>query len=439
VAVHAERAAATPEPGRGQAERDALERDALDRAALDRELAERIDETERMRELARSMADARDTEELLQILVRSAAEQCVAAASAVTRVQDGKAEIIAADGEVRAFCGASFPVAGTLTARAIDERMTVMHDDYVNRADRVVRSNLTPTPMGEDFKVGAIVITPLVTQGDVMGVLSVMRHAGDPPFTPREQRRLEVLADYASIALKKSRLFEAAEAANQAKSTFLATMSHELRTPLTALTGYGELLADEIVGPLTPLQHDTVERMRAVTHHLTVMIDEILTFSSIEAGRETVTSSSVLPSAVLRSVSAVVEPLARKKAVEFEVSADESIAPITSDPDKLRQILVNLAGNAIKFTDTGFVRLSVSELEGAVRFTVTDSGIGISKSDLARLFQPFTQVDAGLTRRHGGTGLGLYISNRLAALLGGHIEVHSEPGKGSTFVLIVPR
>jgi signal transduction histidine kinase len=411
---------------------------ALDRGTLERELADRIDESERLRDLARAMADAGNTYELLQVLVQSAAEYCDADAATVTRVYDGVAEVVAASERALAFRGLSFPIGDSLTARAIREHATITHEDYHERIEQL-DGRETFRAANPHFTVGPIVITPLLMQGEVMGTLCVMRAAGAKPFGVRDERRLEVLADYASIALKKSRLFEAAQAANQAKSTFLATMSHELRTPLTALTGYGELLADEIVGPLNALQKDTVARMRTVTQHLTVMIDEILTYSSIEGGHEKVVERSVSLTSVVQSAATVIEPLARKKSLMFKVDIDDGIAPINTDSDKLCQILVNLAGNAIKFTDTGSVRLHVIDEGNAVRFSVADTGIGISVQDLARLFQPFTQIDPSLTRRHGGTGLGLYISSRLAALLQGRIEVQSAPGQGSVFSLVLPR
>jgi len=138
------------------------------------------------------------------------------------------------------------------------------------------------------------------------------------------------------------------------------------------------------------------------------------------------------------ATAAVVEPLARQKEIAFEAAAPSPAPALVTDVDKVRQILVNLAGNAVKFTDRGSVRLGVENGQGTVRFTVRDTGIGIAPEDRARLFQPFSQVDAGLTRRHGGTGLGLYISQRLARLLGGRIDVESTPGRGSTFTLTLP-
>lgn len=416
-----------------------------DQGALERELQERISEGEQLRDLARAMADSPDTQSLLQVIIERASVQCRATAATVARITDGTAEIVEASGEAAPYRGVTFPIAASLTETVVRDRVTISREHYDSERMPVV--SVPPTATGhveEDaetpsFVVGPIILTPLLAQGEVLGVLAVMRPAGAPPFDMRNRHCLEMIADYASVALKKSRLIEAAQAANQAKSTFLATMSHELRTPLTALTGYGELLADEIVGPLTPLQRDTIERMRAVTHHLTVMIDEILTFSSIEAGRERVVRATVSPAEVLRAAAAVIEPLAHKKHVALILEADDGVPPLHSDADKLRQILVNLAGNAIKFTDAGFVRLSVNGGSREVCFMVADSGIGIAADDLGRLFQPFTQVDASLTRRHGGTGLGLYISGRLASLLDGRIDVRSTLGVGSTFTLHVPR
>ncbi|HXC26002.1 MAG TPA: HAMP domain-containing sensor histidine kinase [Gemmatimonadaceae bacterium] len=244
--------------------------------------------------------------------------------------------------------------------------------------------------------------------------------------------------DDAPVAPQDAREAEAA-AAIQARNTFLTIVSHELRTPLTALTGYGELLSDGILGPLTPLQHDTIERMRAVTQQLSVMIDGMLTFSNIEAGHERVVITQVSPSHVLRSAAAILEPLVRKKAVELVVRADDTLLPIPSDEEKIRQILVHLGGNAVKFTVAGRVCLSVEGRGDEVVFVVEDTGCGIADGDWGRLFRPFTQLDAGLTKRHGGSGLGLYISSRLAGLLGGRIDVASTVGVGSVFTLRLPR
>ena len=267
---------------------------------------------------------------------------------------------------------------------------------------------------------------------------SVSRTNDLPPFDARDGERLAVIADHASLALWKARLFEEAQGANEAKSKFLATISHELRTPLTALTGYSELLADDILGPLSKPQHEVIERMRGVTAQLTTMIDEILTYASLDAGSERVRMSVVDPAAALNAVATIIAPLAQQKGLEFHAMAVDELPAIHTDPEKLRQVLVNLAGNAVKFTDRGSVFVTAVPAGRELRFQVRDTGMGITQEDQVRLFHPFTQLDAGLTRRHGGTGLGLYISRRLAELLGGRIELESVPGNGSTFTLVLP-
>jgi signal transduction histidine kinase len=279
---------------------------------------------------------------------------------------------------------------------------------------------------------------PLVAHERILGILAVVRREGAPLFDERDEQRLEAIGDHAALALWKSHLLEEAQGASQAKSNFLATISHELRTPLTALTGYGELLADEILGPMPKPQHEVIDRMRSVTHHLSAMIDEILTFSSLEAGREAARIGDIEAGELVRAAAAVVEPLARQKGIEFVLDLPPAPLPMLTDGDKIRQILVNLAGNAVKFTEMGSVTVTLQRRGDDVDFAVRDTGIGISTEDRSRLFQPFTQLDSSLTRRHGGTGLGLYISIRLARLLSGRIDVESEPNVGSTFTLVVP-
>jgi signal transduction histidine kinase len=181
-----------------------------------------------------------------------------------------------------------------------------------------------------------------------------------------------------------------------------------------------------------------LERMRSVTQHLASVIEEVLAFSSLDEGRETVRPTDFLAADLVRAAAAVVEPLARQKHLAFRCAVPAEPIRMTSDIDKIRQILVNLAGNAIKFTDEGEVALELSRGNGEVCLRVRDTGIGIARPDIDRLFKPFAQLDTGLTRRHGGTGLGLYISRSLAELLGGRIEVASEPGKGSSFTLVLP-
>ena len=405
-------------------------REVSERITQERELADRSAEADALRRLARAVAEEHDFDALLRLLSEDALTQCSADGSAVVQVHADDAEVVAAYGNSSVLRGSRFPLAGSLTERAIRHRTIVSEQDY---------STAYPAlqALTDAVATGPVLITPLIAHNHVLGVLTVSRRAGRPNFSARDRERLQAIADHASLGLWKLRLLDDAQAASQAKSDFMATMSHELRTPLTALTGYGELLAEQIVGPLTVQQADVVERMRSVTHHLAVVIDEILTFSNLEAGRESIRPGPVDLSTLVASVMAVVEPLARGKgiALPFEVPAG---LHLFTDPDKVRQILVNLVGNAIKFTDAGHVRLDVSASGDGVMFRIEDTGIGIRAVDRSRLFQPFTQLESGLTRRHGGTGLGLFISRRLAALLGGEVTVESEVNKGSVFTLTLP-
>ena len=289
-----------------------------------------------------------------------------------------------------------------------------------------------------ELRIGPMLLAPLIAHDTLLGGIAVTRDEAMPAFTQEEREYLRVIADHAALALWKADLLEQAQAANQAKARFLATISHELRTPLTALTGYEELLADRVLGPLTDAQSEMLERMRSVTQHLTGMIEEVLAYSSLEAGREVVRPSEFLAADLLRSAAAIIKPSARHKQLRLTTDVPNEPIRMTSDIEKLRQIVVNLAGNAVKFTDAGEVRLGLTEQPGEVRFSVCDTGPGIASDDLPYLFRPFTQLDSGLTRRHGGTGLGLYISRQLAQILGGRIEVESELGKGSTFTLVIP-
>jgi signal transduction histidine kinase len=283
-----------------------------------------------------------------------------------------------------------------------------------------------------------MLIAPLVAHNQLIGGLAVARERGAKPFAEQDREHLRLIADHAALALWKADLLEQARAADAAKGRFLATISHELRTPLTALTGYNELLVDEVLGKISDSQRDILERMRSVTQHLTAMIEDVLAYSSLEMGHEVIRPTEFLLVDLVNAVAAVADPLARQKGIDLTVSVPDPTLRITTDIDRARQILINLAGNAVKFTDKGGVRIDVALVDGAVRIAVADSGIGIAPAQQKHLFKPFAQVDTGLTRRHGGTGLGLYISAQLAKLLGGRIELASQVGQGATFTLVLP-
>ncbi|MFL5542918.1 MAG: PAS domain S-box protein, partial [Longimicrobiaceae bacterium] len=279
---------------------------------------------------------------------------------------------------------------------------------------------------------------PLAAAGRTFGVLSLVQAESGRRFTDQDLTLATELAHRAAVAIENARLYEEALAANRAKAGFLATMSHELRTPLNAMIGYVDLLLMGIPDPIPVTAQGQVERIRLATRHLLSIIEEILTFSRIEAGRETPEVEEVDLAALANEVSAIIEPLAREKGLLFHVPADIDPPTLRTDPRKLRQILVNLLGNAVKFTRSGSVGFAVERGDGAVLLHVRDTGIGVLPQHHELIFEAFRQVDDSKTRTVSGTGLGLTVSRELARLLGGDVTIAATDGQGSVFTVRLP-
>jgi len=232
----------------------------------------------------------------------------------------------------------------------------------------------------------------------------------------------------------------ALERAARLKNEFLATMSHELRTPINAILGYNSLLRDGLFGQLTERQQDALDRMRTAAEHLLSLINDVLDLSRVEAGKIALQPTDIEWVPFLEGLSEPIRSLAARKSLAYAVSIAPELPGIRADPMRLRQVLLNLLTNAVKFTDRGWIELRVAPSRGSnrIHIDVTDTGIGIEESDLEAIFEEFTQVDQSSTREHGGAGLGLAISRRLIRAMGGALTVTSVPGRGSTFRVELP-
>jgi signal transduction histidine kinase len=253
-----------------------------------------------------------------------------------------------------------------------------------------------------------------------------------------EQRYRRLADEKAQLAAENEQLYQRAQEGNRAKSEFLAVMSHELRTPLNAIIGYTDLLAAGLSGPVDDRQRQQLQRIEACSHHLLELVDDILSFSRLEAGKERLHLERVDFSQLVREVADLTRPAAERKQLRFRVDAAPHPIRGESDPGKVRQILVNLLSNAIKFTDEGEVRLDATARDGEVRFKVSDTGIGIPEDRMPQIWDPFWQVQQSRTRVAGGTGLGLSVVRRLTELLGGRVDVESRVGSGTTFSVVLP-
>src|SRR5262249_26579109 len=228
------------------------------------------------------------------------------------------------------------------------------------------------------------------------------------------------------------------EEASRHKSQFLANMSHELRTPLSAILGYTELLLDGIYGEMPDKARETMARVDRSGRHPLPLINDDLQLSKIEAGQLTLSLADYSLGEVVNTVVTAMEPLAAEKKLALRVTLDPALPLARGDDRRISQVLLNLVGNAVKFTDAGEVRVEAKASDGAFVVSVSDTGPGIAAEDQARIFEEFQQVDTSNTRKKGGTGLGLAVAKRILALHGGRIWVESTPGKGSTFSFTLP-
>jgi PAS domain S-box-containing protein len=284
---------------------------------------------------------------------------------------------------------------------------------------------------------GAIAV-PLLARGRAVAVLVVVRvENGLELFGDDDVAVIAELADRAALAVDNATLYQQAQQANSVKAQFLATISHELRTPLNAIVGYTELLEVGIAGSITPAQTDFLKRIKASAGHQLNLVEDVLTFATLEAGRPTLRYEMVDIAQLLSEVESILAPAAAQKSLEISISCPVGMNTDT-DRAKLRQILLNIVGNAVKFTPAGEIRITAAQEDVRLTIEVTDQGIGIPLEMHETVFKPFFQVDQSRTRQIGGAGLGLSITQRLVDLLGGSINLASMPGVGTTFTITIP-
>jgi signal transduction histidine kinase len=387
-----------------------------------------------------------DLTSVLQTLVESAARLCDADAATITRQKDGRLVRGESHGYSPEFIEQlrALPVEpgrGTTMGRVLLEGRVVHIEDVVTDPDYALR---------DAQKLGGyrtMLGVPLLREGVPIGVLTLTRRK-KRPFTGKQIDLVTTFADQAVIAIENVRLFDEIQdksrqlaEASQHKSQFLANMSHELRTPLNAIIGVSEMLREDVEALKQDLE--PLDRVLGAGRHLLALINDILDLSKIEAGRMELHLETFPLVPMIEAVAKTIEPMATKNGNRIVIDCPADLGTIHADQIRFRQSLLNLASNANKFTEKGTITIAAQQREENghdwITLAVADTGIGMTAEQMGKLFQEFSQASSATASKYGGTGLGLAISRRFCQMMGGDISVESEPGRGSTFTIRLPR
>jgi signal transduction histidine kinase/DNA-binding response OmpR family regulator len=417
-------------------------------AARTEELSRSVAELQALGAVGQAVNSTLDLQTVLVTIVTHAVRLSHADAGTIY-VYDPAAEVFVpqanvglSDELVAALRDSRIKLGDTVVGRCAAERKPVQIPDL----DRDQHYRLFDLLRGGGFR--ALIGIPLVREDRVLGAL-VIRRRGAGEFPGSVVRLLETFAAQSVLAIQNARLFQEIrekgrelEIASQHKSQFLANMSHELRTPMNAIIGVSEMLLEDARDLGNSDQIEPLERILRAGRHLLTLINEVLDLSKIEAGKMELELESFQVAPLVQDVATTIRSMAEKNGNRLDVQCAAELGSMRADATRIRQALLNLASNAVKFTERGVVRIAATrEAEGGrdwIVLRVSDTGIGMTPEQTARLFQEFTQADSSTTRKYGGTGLGLAISRRFCRMMGGDITVESAPGRGSTFTVRLP-
>jgi signal transduction histidine kinase len=409
------------------------------------ELAQSVGELKTLNEIGQAVSSTLDFKTVLTTIVTRSVELSGADSGTIFRYREAQRDF-----RLYTAYGLAEDVFATIRGMRVREEQTAALGQAVRQRVPIQLPDLDLAPNFplRDILYGAgyrsAMIVPLVGPDRVFGVLSIQRKTAGA-FPEGALRLMQTFASQSALAIQNARLFREIEEqgrqlaiASQHKSQFLANMSHELRTPLNAVLGYAELLVDGIYGVLPDKAAGVLERIQSNGKHLLQLINDVLDLSKIEAGQLTLTLNEYAMPAVVQAVVTATDSLACAKGLSFRASVAKNMPIGYGDERRLTQVLLNLVGNAIKFTDAGSVEIAAKAVDGFFAIAVSDTGPGVASSDQVRIFEEFQQVDSTSTRKAGGSGLGLAISKRIVEMHGGKISVESTLGAGSTFRIVVP-